>query len=101
MAANPIQCLCGVRRLRLDRLRFVGQRLDCGGFGQKQAFRIVDGDCEVQILPTLQIHGRDSNYFSRHVEQWAATATRGDGRRDLQEFAAFFLDCSDSANYAV
>jgi hypothetical protein len=47
------------------------------------------------------MRSRDPDHFPRHIEQRPAAATWGDGRSDLQEFAPFFLDSSDSADNAV
>ena len=88
-------------RLRFDGLVSLGKAWILEDLARSKRFRIVDGDCEIQIFAALEIQSRDSDHLSRHVEQWAAAAAGRDRRRDLQEFAAFLLDCSDSADYAV
>ena len=52
------------------------------GINGEELFRIIDGDCEIQILSALEIQGRDSDHLSRHVEQRTAAATGRDRRRD-------------------
>src|SRR5436853_4275301 len=87
--------------VRTSRLLLVGQILEFSGIRAEQTLRVVDRNCEVQVLSALEMHCRDSDYFSCHLKQRATTAAGGDGSRDLQVLAAFLLNCADSANYAV
>src|ERR1700675_381152 len=48
-----------IMRFRFDWFWFVGQGLNLGGLKLKQAFRIVNRNCKVQIFAAFEIHAID------------------------------------------
>src|SRR5208282_494290 len=94
--------LCAGNCSRLIVFCFIGKS---AGFGQsvqkRMVFHIVNRDSKIQVLSAYKMRSRDADHFPYHIEQWAAAAAGGDRRGDLQEFAPFLLDSSDSADNAV
>ncbi len=65
----------------------------------EQPFRIVNRNCEVEILSIYKGGAGNTNDFPGHVEQGTTAAAMRDGCSDLQKSA--FLVTSNSADDAV